>query len=216
MKRAAAFKTPSKILMALAVLFFAGVSFQASAGDIAQEDPAAPCGVLEQVGTDKFIYNNSNFLFKVRFETQSFHPMGKRKRSVNAGAVKYLELKDDGHGVWRDTGVGNYHSTKSYSIPVAPNKMVRIAYCGDTSGYTAYIKGSVYFDKAESDGEHNGPQGDVGFSGEHLLGSRDVNTISFDGDGSTTPFVYYNAQPSGNDAPGSLTICPKDINCTLE
>ena len=217
MKILTSFNSLKKILAALALPFFAGVSAHANAGDIPQEDPSAPCGTLHQVGSDKFIYNHSNFFFNVRFETNSLiPPHSNRHRSVNAGAIKYLALDTHGQGIWHDTGLGNYHSTKSYVIPVANNEMVRIAYCADTSLDSAFIEGTVFFDKIESDGEHNGPQGNVRFSGHAGNGSANNNIIAFESDGSTTPFIYYNAQPSGNVSSGSLTICPKDSYCTIE
>lgn len=205
-------KSPSRILVALALPFFAGVSLQASAGDIPQDDHNAPCGVLKQLGEQKYIYNNSNFLFNAVFKTNSIK-VNKVSRTVNAGAVKYLDFDENGQGIWRDNGVGDYHKTKSYTVPVANNSKVRIAYCADSSMLEPQIEGVVSFEKAESDGEHNGPQGNVYFRGV----SRPLsgNHVAFDSTG-FVPFVDYNKNPTGSAEDGSLTICPRDLFCTLE
>ena len=212
MKTSTSMTSLSKILAVLALPFLAGFALHASAGDIAQGDPHAPCGTLAQIGEQKFIYNNSNYSFNVIFETK-FYKKNKISRFINAGAVKYLEVDANGQGVWRDTGVGDPKTTKAYTVPVANNSKVRITYCADSSMLEAYIDGTVFFQSIESDGEHNSPQGAVPFYGAAY--SRSHQSVAFTSDG-VTPFVSYNTQPSGNAEDGSLTICPKDIYCTVE
>ena len=200
----------SKILLALSLPFFAGLACNASAVDIPDGDPNAPCGDLKQVGEKRVIYNNANFFFNVRFETKAAK-LGAGLRSVNAGAVKYLDFDAQNQGIWRDTGSGEDGVTKTYTIPVPNNDMVQIAYCADTSKGRPSITGSVYFEAAESDGVHHVPQGAVAFTSS----PRAPYWVGFNVP-SITPFITYNKQPSGNVENGSFTICPKDLYCRIE
>lgn len=206
-------KSPSKILAALALPFLTGFALHASAGDIPQDDSHAPCGSMTQIGEQKFIYNNSNYSFDVIFDSKTYKKKFWLVRYVEAGAIKYLEVDANGQGIWRDTGVGDSKTRKIYTVPVANNAKVRIAYCGNKSLGEAYIDGTVSFRSMESDGEHNSPQETVPFSG--FLTSKSNDFVGFNSP-DTTPFVSYNKQPSGRDEYGSLVICPKDSYCTAE
>ena len=71
MQTLASLNSPSKLLAVLALPMFVGLSLDASAEDLRQGAPGAPCDVLKQIIENRTIYNNSNFHFKVRFESKA-------------------------------------------------------------------------------------------------------------------------------------------------
>ena len=205
------FKFRSKILAALALHFLFGFSQHASAEDLWANDSAAPCGVLKQVGPVATIHNKSNFTFNVRFETAAIQigPL----RSVNAGAVKYLDFDGNNQGVWRDTGEGDDHSIKKYTIRLQANQGVPIAYCADTSNGASRIRGKLYFDPQVGEGEHNIPQSGIDFfsADNHVVIDRDFLFHPY-----FTPFVDYNVDNLGRISFGSFVLCLRDSYCRIE
>jgi len=159
------------------------------------------CGVLTNMGEHTYIYNNSSYDWNVVFITTVFG--GDLGRSINAGAVKY----QTDEGLWIDTGIGDYRSAKSYTIPVGAGHTVPIAYCADHSVLTHRIEGHIFFTPANPALVHGSPDGDVKFKGEN-------GTPYFFNKG-TTPYVDYNRKPGKAFEDGSLTICPNDPQCII-
>ena len=201
----------------LALSLSAGFLKSASANDIPASDAAAPCGELHLVGKKSYIHNESNFSFNVQFRTEAT-TYGLFKRSLNAGAVKYLETDANGNGVWRDTGTGHYRSAKTYTVPVRSKSVVTIAYCASRVPNISYILGDVSFTADSDEPQHPIPDGYVSFSG--WSDWKDVRNWSpnqevwFDSP-VVTPYVSYNRAPDTSRQNGSLTICPNDPACRL-
>ena len=198
----------SKKLAALVLVLSAVFSGTASAADIEESDPSAPCGELHLIGKENYIYNPSNFLFIVKFTTESIS-------FVNAGAVKYFERDAKGTGFWRDTGAGDYRRKKTYNIPVKSHDTATIAYCAADSGGNPYISGEVSFSADMSQEWGNMPVDGVVFSGEvqsDARGWKYVRFVEFFNDG-ITPYVDYNRKPGDIYESGSQTLCPNDPFC---
>lgn len=200
----------SKKLAAPLLLLMAVVTGAASADEyMVDTDPTAPCGVLHQIGRESVIYNLSNYSYGVKFTTKATS-LGRLKAThVNAGVVKYLALDADGNGVWVDTGLGDYHSSKTYTIPARAKQSVTISYCADqTILNTPLIEGVVSFDPDPAEGPHPGPVGDVVFRGEDdCIRGKDncLSEVQFYNHGET-PYVNYNRIPNTVFRKGSLTI----------
>ncbi len=160
------------------------------------------CGILTKMGDHTYIYNNSRYDWNVVFITTVIG--GDIGRSLNAGAVKYLS----GDGQWVDTGIGDYRSAKTYTVPVGAGETVPIVYCADHSVTTHKIEGHVYFVAANPALVHGSPDGNVRFTAEN-------GTPYFFNHG-TTPYVDFNRRIINKDFEnGSLTICPNDPECKI-
>lgn len=199
----------SKKLAAPLLLVMAVWSGAASAEEfMADDEPTAPCGELRQIGDGGYIYNLSNYSYKVKFMTKATR---KAFRHTNAGVVKYLKVDADGNGVWVDTGFGDYRSSKTYTVPVRGRQAVIIAYCADVSRGDPYIQGIVSFDPDPAEGPHPGPSGYVDFARDGFCISSYRNCfpeVQFNNNG-VTPYVNYNKMPDTAFKKGSLTILPQ-------
>ena len=201
--------SPLTKLAILTLLFFStGFFGTASAADIEESDPSAPCGGLQLIGQESAIYNPSNFLFIVKFTTVA-------TAFQNAGAVKYFERDAKGTGFWRDTGVGDYTEEKTYNVPVKSHDTVAIAYCGAAVNYPV-IKGTVSFAADTSQGWFNMPVDGVRFEGHEIRYSDGimVNPVIFHNKGKTA-YVSYNKKLGDVPERGSLTLCPNDPFCVV-
>lgn len=200
----------SRKLAVLALLFSAGFSGTVSAADIEESDPSAPCGELQLIGRENYIYNPSHSSFIMKFTTDGY------MQRANAGAVKYFERDANGIGYWRDTGVGDYRSKKTYTIPVKSHDTTTIAYCASGDREAHSIRGEVSFSADASPRWGNIPVDGVSFFGKVEI-SRDreyVQLVKFSNNG-TTPYVGYNRKPTGAFENGSLTLCPNDPFCVV-
>jgi len=187
-------------IMAIVVLsLLTALSSQARAGNIPEAD--GPCGSLTKLGakeTYSYIYNNSLYKWDVVFTSYSYLDL----IAINAGAVKYLD-----NGWWQDTGNGDYHTSKIYTVPVPSGQTVKIAYCSDGSGGDFYVRGRVNFNLVDAYKDHGSPDGNVRFEG--------INTIPTFYNRGTTPHVAYNKDPDRAWETGSITICPNDPYCKI-
>ena len=214
MKISISLNSLSKMFVALALLLIASFSFHASAADIPEHSAEAPCGSLVQVGSKKFIFNNTSVFFNVIFETKA-HQLGLVRR-VNAGAVKYLDYDGNNQGVWRDTGRGDYRSVKRYTIPVGDNDVVPIAYCADSSNETPFMLGSVYLETSGNESGLYAALGGAEFKSLQVTAAfgAGASTQSAEWDilflnKSLSTLVSYNRKFSGNYQGGSLIIAPE-------
>lgn len=170
---------------------------QACAGNIPEAD--GPCGTLTKLGAKEvfsYLYNNSVYKWNVQFVTTRYRDIIR----INAGAVKYLD-----NGWWQDTGNGNYHTSKTYTVPVPAGQTVKVAYCADSSDTDSYLRGIVTFTLDDSYTDHGYPDGNVPFEG--------INRIPTFKNRGTTAHVAYNKKPGNNWEDGSITICPNDPYC---
>ena len=189
----------TKILAIVALPLLATLSSQASAGNIPEAE--GPCGTLTKLGAKEiysYIYNNSLYKWDVVYTTASYLDL----IAINAGAVKYLD-----NGWWQDTGNGDYHTAKTYTVPVPAGQTVKIAYCSDTSGTDAYVRGRVTFKLADAYKNHGSPDGNVRFEG--------INTTPTFYNHGTTPHVGYNKNLNNVWELGSIAICPHDPYCKI-
>lgn len=203
-----------KIVAGLALLLLVGVPFNANAEDYMLEtDPAAPCGELNLIGKQSYISNQSNFTVNVRFKTNA-DTSG--RYSINAGAVKYWERDSRGRGVWRDTGVGDYRSSKTYTVPVKSHEVATIVYCASKIGKFSHITGTVSFSADASEALHKILDRDVAFKGSTELKKHDSlyteQDVTFD-DQAQKLGIQVNVNPFGARSNGSLIICPDEAAC---
>ena len=188
-----------KIVAMVALPLLASLAPDAAAENATPVNQA--CGVLTNMGDHTYIYNNSRYDWNVVFITTLIG--GDFGRSLNAGAVKYLS----GEGQWVDTGIGDYRSAKTYTVPVTAGQTVAIAYCADHSVATHRIDGHVFFAAANPALVHGSPDGNVLFRGE--------NGTPYLFNHGTTPYVDYNRKPTKEFENGSITICPNDPECKI-
>lgn len=222
MKVSPSIRSKSKNTLMLALTLSAGFLSSARADDIPASDPTAPCGELHLIGQQSYIYNRSVFTFNVQFQTSAGIYEGFwLNRSINAGAVKYLDNDAHGDGVWRDTGRGDYRSVKTYTIPAKPNSVVTIAYCGSRVPNVSNIIGKVLFTANPDEPVHPIPDGYVNFQGwadwtdSWRRGDAAINQQVFFDKPVTTPYVSYDKKSDASWEYGSLTICPKDPECKI-
>ena len=185
--------TQFKLLLPAALLLLGSCSLPAFAGDLPVSDP---CGELHKMGNTAVIYNPSDFDWIVSFKSEAF-------RFTNAGAVKYLD-----NDVWKDTGTGDYHTYKTYNIPVPKHGNVRIAYCGSNSGGNREkIQGVVNFKATDRFYAHGIPQGNLFFI------SVDLRLTPKFHNADDTSLVNYNRNDIGEQVDGNITICPNNPQC---
>ena len=206
----------SKIFIALVLSLSAACPILASAEeDMPDNAPGAPCGELHLIGKQSYIFNQSDFTSNVKFKLNADRVWG---HSINAGAVKYLAHDSNSHGVWRDTGHGDYRSSKTYTVPVKSHEVATIIYCASNVEELSWMTGEVSFAADTSEAGHPIPEGSVVFKGwngyvDYIRGYS-VSDVRFKSE-ADTPYVYYNANPYGVRLDGSVTICPHDARCSL-
>jgi hypothetical protein len=185
-----------QILAMMALPVLVSLASPAAAGNTTHDNP---CGSLTEMGID-IINNHSHYDWNVVFITTAINEAF--GISYNAGAVKYLS--DDNQ--WVDTGVGDYRSTKIYTVPVPAYERAMIAFCADRSRQNYRIEGHLFFTPVNPALVHGIPDGNVLFSGEN-------GTTSYFNNG-FTPYVNYN-RDNGYLKYGSLEICPSDPECKI-
>ncbi len=182
----------------LSMMALASFTPYAAAETTTQADEA--CGTLTKMGGHTYLVNHSQYDWNVVFITTAINEAF--GVSYNAGAVKYLA--DDAR--WVDTGIGDYRSAKTYTVPVPAYETVPIAYCADRSHQNHRIDGRIFFIPVNPALVHGSPDGNVVFSGEN-------GTPAFFNHG-FTPYVEYNKN-AGYFENGSLKICPNDSECKI-